>query len=732
MKIHGLWLGASLVTLAWCSAAAAQTTATRGAAAAPAATSDNQVAEVVVTADRRTTNLQTTAIAATVLSQDELQRQNVTSVDELQFISPSLAVNNFGQGNNIDIRGIGKGEHNSQTTTGVITYRDSLATFPGYIQEEPYYDVANVEILRGPQGTFSGQNATGGALIVQTQDPIIDGGYTGYVRAHYGNYNDVGAEGAVNLPISDTLAARVAFYTQHRDTFYNLTGLTKGDPDLNWGAMRLSVLWRPVDALKVVAKVDYGYLDNGGYFGDPMATKGTDHLFDIGYNGKSYALDTYLRAGLRADYTFVDGITFRSVTGYQYGRSGWKGDIDGTPVDAVRINEVVPVTIWSQEFNLISPTDKPLSWILGAYYSHSDYEFPYFDITSGGLNIDLIGQNLTHTYAAFGQVSYKLPHGFELQAGLRYSTWSTTNNGLYYIPQFGHLLDQTQHETETGDNVTGKVTLNWDIDEHNFAYAFVATGAKPGGLNTSLYAFPQVPIPAPFKQEYVTDYEVGWKSSMLDNHLRTQIGFYYNNFEHFQVIIPLPNDPIHTTEQNNPSKTVLYGFEASAQAVVGNLTVNANVGIEKSKLGTVYIYDPRLAAAGIPAPKPGACDLGTGPAAPNCTNLEGHPQTYAPDLTFNLAAHYDVLLDGGDVLTPSANFSYISGQWATLFDNPAAGDHLGPRQILGASLTWTHGPLQVMAYGTNLTDRRYISATVSPLRLAGAPRQYGISVMRRF
>ena len=732
MKIHALWLSASVLALGWSGVAAAQTAT--GAATPSGSKASNQVSEVVVTADRRTTNLQTTAIAATVLSQQDLQREGVTTVDQLQFVSPSLTVNNFGQGNNIDIRGIGKGEHNSQTTTGVITYRDSVATFPGYIQEEPYYDVANVEVLRGPQGTFSGQNATGGALIVTTQDPQIGGGYDGYVRAHYGNYNDVGAEGAVNLPVSDTFAARVAFYVQHRDTFYNLTGLTKGDPDLNWGAARVSLLWKPTDALRVSLKVDYGYLDNGGYFGDPMATKGTDHLFDLGYNGKTYAVDTYLRTALRGDYTLDNGVTFRSVTSYQYGRSGWKGDIDGTAVNAADINEIVPVTIWAQEFNLISPTTGPLSWIAGAYYSHSDYAFPYFDIgvPPGVINADLAGHNLTHTYAAFGQVSYKLPHGFEVQAGLRYSTWSTTNNVLYFIPQFGTLLNQDQHETETGQNVTGKVTLNWDLDDHNFLYAFVATGAKPGGLNVSLYAFPQVPIPAPFKQEYVTDYELGWKSSLLDNHIRTQIGVYYNNFEHFQVIVPLATDPIHTTEQNNPKATVLYGFEASAQAVFGDLSLNASLGIEKSKLGQVFIFDPRLAAAGIAAPAAGACSLTSGPAAPNCIDLQGHPQTYAPDLTFNLGAHYDIELASGDRLTPSVNFAYISGQWATLFDNPAAGDHLAPRQILGASLAWTHGPLVTTLYGTNLTDRHYIAAALSPIRLAGAPRQFGISFMRAF
>ena len=154
-------------------------------------------------------------------------------------------MNNFGQGNDVDIRGIGKGEHNSQTSTGVVTYRDDVPSFPGYFQEEPYYDIANVQILRGPQGTFSGQNATGGAVIVNTKDPVIGGGYGGYLLAHYGNYNDTGLQGAVNLPISDTFAARVAWNLEYHDTYYNISGPLQGNRDTNWGSGRVAFLWQP-------------------------------------------------------------------------------------------------------------------------------------------------------------------------------------------------------------------------------------------------------------------------------------------------------------------------------------------------------------------------------------------------------------------------------------------------------------------------------------------------------
>jgi len=731
MKIYTLWLSASVFALGWCGAAAAQTASSAPQDQAKAGT----VQEVVVTAERRSTNLQKTPIAATVLTGADLVKKGIFSVDQLQFVSPSVTVNNFGQGDDFDIRGIGKGEHNTQTGTGVVTYRDGVATFPGYFAEEPYFDVANVEILRGPQGTFSGQNATGGAVIVNTQNPVIGGGYNGYVQAHYGNYDDSGLQGAVNLPISDTLAARVAFNGEYRDTFYHITGLT-GDPNVMQGSTRISLLWTPTSSLKVLFKTDYDYLDNGGYFGDALVnpTTGklnpTSNMFNFANNYETYAVDQFVRSSMKVEYVAPDGITFRSVTGYQQGRTGWKGDIDGTALATPNyiISESADETLWSQEFNIISPDDKPISWILGAYYQHNQYYFPSFDIgvPPGGYDEDLKGYNNTQTVAGFGQVSFNLPAGFQLQAGVRYSAWSTTNNTLYYVPEYSPTLNQPQNASESGGNVTGKITLNWNLDSKNFLYAFIATGAKPGGLNTSVYNYPSpVAIPAPFKQEYVVDYEIGWKSRFFDNHIRTQVGAYYNDFQNFQVSIPLPNNPQFTTELNDPSPTKLYGFEASAQAVFGDFSVNGGLGLEHSSLGTFYAEDARVGVGGV-------CNQNTGPSSATCINLSGHPQTYAPAVTFNISAQYDFRLADGDKLTPSVNFSHISDQWATLFDNRAAGDYLAPRDILGASIAWTHADIVATLYGYNLTNDQYVAAVLPPIRLAGAPRQFGVSVMKTF
>ncbi len=190
---------------------------------------------------------------------------------------------------------------------------------------------------------------------------------------------------------------------------------------------------------------------------------------------------------------------------------------------------------------------------------------------------------------------------------------------------------------------------------------------------------------------------------MLDGHLRTQIGGFYDTFRNFQVIIPLPNNPRLATEQNDPRLTKLYGVEASAQAVMGDLSVNANVALQHSSLGTFYTQDPRVAVGGV-------CDPRVGPGTATCINLGGHPQTYAPDFTFNFQVQYDIHLNDRDVITPAVTFSHISHQWGTLFDNPAKNDRLDPRDILGASLAWSHGSFTATLYGYNLTNQHYVSA----------------------
>jgi iron complex outermembrane receptor protein len=752
---NGWYLAASALALAVCGAAQAQT-------AQPASSHDESatVQEVVVTAERRTVDLQKAPLSATVLTGEALQNKGVSVVDQLQFIAPNVTIDNFGQGIDFDIRGIGKGEHNTQTTPGVITYRDGLPTFPGYFGEEPYFDVAGVEVLRGPQGTFAGQNAIGGAVFVTTDNPVIGGGYDGYVQGQVGNYADVGAQGAVNLPINDTLAARVAFDGEARDSFYSLhtaSGApTPGAGDLRWGAGRFSLLWKPSDRLSLLFKTDVDYLDNGAIPGDPYTDRYADipgtttpnpfyrpSLFDIQSNAPQRARDEFVRSILKVDYQFDDGIVLRSISGYQLGNTAYKTDLYGAINPAGPITALNPYPglissdawtfadnlneeIYSEEINLISPDKGFFTWIVGGFAQSDTYDYlaPAFDNLVIGVppgspltEIAFSGHNPQRDLSVFGQVSFNLPAGFQVQLGGRYADTSTKNEFQYY--QFGVLLPDTQ--AASARNFSYKAALNWKVDNDNFLYAFVATGFKPGGLN-----FPVgLGLPAPFLPETVTDYEAGWKSSFLGGHVHTQVDGFYDDFNRFQVTIGYPAFPTFGFEVSDPSATRLYGFEASAQAVFGDLAFDANLGLTHSGLGAFYATDPRIVSV-LP------CDPQVGPASASCIDLKGHAQTYSPSLTFNFGVQYNFHLGGGDVLTPRVDYGHISPQWATLFENPALGDQLAARDIVNAQLAWSHGRYVVTLYATNLTNDQYVGALNSNLDFAGPPRQYGVRILKAF
>src|SRR6187399_1769908 len=155
--------------------------------ASQAANAQDGLEEIIVTAQRRAENLQDVPIAAAVLTGDMLAEKGVTNIVELQYAAPGFTVADYGSANVLNIRGIGRSAVDIELPSGVVVYRDGFPTFPGYFQNEPYYDIASVEVLRGPQGTFAGKSAAGGAILIRTASPEL-GQTNGKVDAEIGNY----------------------------------------------------------------------------------------------------------------------------------------------------------------------------------------------------------------------------------------------------------------------------------------------------------------------------------------------------------------------------------------------------------------------------------------------------------------------------------------------------------------------------------------------------------------
>ena len=720
--------------------------------------------QVVVTAQRRNEILSQAPVAASVLSGTELAEKGVVNADSLQFVSPSIVVNNFGEGLEFNIRGIGKAETSALATTGVITYRDGVPSFPGFFQGEPYYDVSNIQILRGPQGTVVGQNSTGGAVFVNTNNPVLGGGYNGYASASYGNYKDIGVQAALNLPMSETFAARVAIFNQRRDSFYTVIGPKGGAYTGNPGnvqqqAARISLLWEPTDRFSVLWKTDSVDLDMGAYIASKpqngfVTIPGTStpnptysDLFTVSANAPQEARDRFTRSILKLDYELDGGVKLRSVTGYAKGTSKWVSDFDATadgipargPWVAVPGNKTSYVnadeTQSSQEFNIISPDNQRVTWLLGAFAIRNAYDFPSPDGTFE-INYDTAlavgpyapyykyqfnGTVPQQSQAVFGQIGYAITPNLKLDVGAR-STNSSSSNTLK-INQVGTAIVQDQSTEEK--NTSYKVSLGWKVDANNYLYAVKSTGFKPGGMN--LQVAPGFPAD-PFGKETIESPEAGWKSNFADGkgHL-TMTGF-YNDYKGFQVSVAYPLAPTFPVIGNATGNTRVSGIEAEVDYKNGALTLDGGFSVVDSSLGQFYAVDQRF--LNVPA-----CNQNTGPASASCVNLQGRQLTYAPTLTYNVSAKYDMAVWGGKLST-MVNFGHVSEQWASLFQNTLYGDKLAERNILGAQLTYQKGGTSVTLFGTNLTNQQYVAAhwlvSSGNLDFAGPPRQYGIKLSQTF
>ncbi len=720
LRVRGCTL---IVGLSLASLAAAQAHAQEGRAPSCPSETDKSSAsdrEIVVTAERRTTKLMSSPLSASVLSQDDLRDRSILNLDSLQFAAPALTVSSYGGGNLVNIRGVGRTEVVTQASAGVPIYRDGVPTFNAYFSSaEPYFDIKDIQVLRGPQGTFAGQNSTGGAVFVRTADPSTTE-IGGYAQLGIGNYTDVQAQAALNIPISDTLAIRFAGDAEHRDGFYNYSGSFTGHPDrYARAAGRVGLLWRPSDRFEATVKVDYDYFDYGANTYAPIGSP--NDLFDVSSNTNLFAVDRFVRVGGTLSYTFGDGTILRSITGYQFGKTRQKSDSDGTDIGNLTLEYRATEEITSQEINLISPEDLPLRFVLGAFYSNSIVDLPVFEIDAPPLVIAIDSKLRRDNTAVFGHFSYDLAPGLEIEAGARFNHATVRQNLLTTLTFAGFPLGSTPGPATLPDDdeITGKIGLSWQVSNQHFLYGFVATGHKNSGLNTSIFS------PPSFEGEDVTDYEIGYKGNFLDNRLRFQASFYhydYKNYQFNQYDVMTRSAVI----RNVPGKSKSEGVELQLDGNFGSTAFNLAASYSTSKLASYFAVDPRNPPV-VGAPP---C-LASGPStSPQCLDLSGRRLPFQPKFTFSAGLQHRFDLRSG-TLTPRVDVAYLDNQYTTVFQVPTI-DTLAARTLVNAQLAYSAGTWTATLYASNLLDKHYVAAKLSGLRVAGAPRQFGLRVMKTF
>jgi len=700
----------------------------------------NTVGEVVVTASRTTENIQKVPAAVSALTGHDLEKKNVLQISDLQYATPSLSITNAALSQNVNIRGIGLSSGSPAVVPGVPIYLDWLLQ-PPIVTTNSFFDIGDVEVYRGPQGTFAGASSTGGAVFITSNSPTFTG-VNGNVEVWGGDYTDVGSRGAVNLPISDTLAARVAYNVERRDSFFRDIGgqttPTGGAFDtpgkLNEQDLRLSLLWKPIDNLSVLLKVGLSEKDTGGYDYRPIpgtfyAQFAPADLRTLNFDQPEKNNEKSNRDSLEIKYQLPDGITLRSVTGFQYNKvvDLYDSDASNGPPAQYEAQDVSerPIT---QEFNILSPDGSRLKWILGGFYWH--------DSIKVGIDLDTAGQ--PHTYvtiftektseAVFGRAQYDLTNALQLEVGGRYTHDVVKDGGQIQIgfPGLPPFVTIPNVGSYAGDNWTGKAALNYTLNDDNFLYAFASKGAKAGGSNGATN----------FLSETVWDYEAGWKTQLFHRKLKLQLDGFYNDYSNYQVdgII----DPATgTSGTGNTKGAIIKGLEAQGQARFGGLGIDFGMAWVDSKIGAVTLTNNLLLPGGGATNLGPQCAAGVPSNPPICFNyqpyfvsVEGRSNAYAPRWTYNLGAEYNFDLGRGASLTPRVDYSYQSTQWATLLERPT--DFLASRGILNARLTYAHRAYSLSAYVTNLTNKTYVSGQFGNDEFFGPPRQFGVRASYNF
>jgi iron complex outermembrane receptor protein len=725
MRSRALLCSPIALAAAWATQAAAQEAA------------QATLEEIVVTAQRRTENLQEVPISATALGRDQLAAKAVSRLSDLQTATPSLSITEAGITQSINIRGIGLASNSPNVTAGVATYVDGLFQ-PPIVQSNSFYDLASVEVLRGPQGTLVGSNSTGGAIFINSQNPLLKA-HDGYAEASLSNHEGRGLEAAVNFPVADDLAVRVAGFYRRRDSFAHDVGPFDNDAGkLDEMGARLGVLWR-TGPFQALLKVQYNDRDSGGY--DYRPVPGTEFAafrvgdirtlsFDTETDRKERAVST----GLELRYELPNGVVVRSLSGYQFKRIHNLNDVDASQAPLAANGDqsedyYAREEQYSQELNLISPTSGPFDWILGAYYQRNVIDVRIYDV-QGGFPTAIEPTNKRTTTGLFAQGNLELSPALELQVGGRISGYKASGDGAVVIgrgiPGFppGGLAVADLSGSHDDHRATGKVALSWKLAPGHLLYGFVARGYKPGGFNSQQ---------SEFGPETVWSYEAGWKGTFLDHRLRTQVTAFYNKYNDFQFNVVEPSTGFSGVE--NVASVTIKGIEAQVQGRFGALGFDANAAYVDSSLSGLTFVNTRILPSGTLGPQ---CPAGAPSTPPICFDYgpylqatRGGPNLYAPKWTYGFGVDYTFDLGDAGSLIPRVNYGYVGPQFNYIAYSPLT-DRMKGRGLLSTLITLRRGDWKAELYGTNLTNKKYVAGQLGNNEFYGPAREYGLRFGRTF
>ncbi|HVF15617.1 MAG TPA: TonB-dependent receptor [Steroidobacteraceae bacterium] len=701
--------------------AIAATIASAAHAQTPGATA--ALEEIVVTAERRELNLQEVPASATVLTADSLARQGIDNVIEIQQVAPAVAINTYNRSTFINIRGVGIAQSAPTSNPGVAFYIDGNFIPHEHFIAQSFYDIESIEVLRGPQGTLTGQNSTGGAVYVRTPTPDFED-LSGYVDLTAADYDWHRATGALNIPMGDVVAVRLAAMYDEKDSFTENIGPSPSEPGASESkGARATVRIKPSDGLTFDLRYEYFDLQSDY---NPVKNRRdavTSNPFIIEEDAISYLNQEGYRASAEARIDLGTSVQLRALTSYLDADNVDQADGDRTatalpqppPTNTGRVGYTdqgfeTSVT----EVNLLSIGDNPLQWVVGAFYM--DETTPTRVLRDNRNTVTLVQSNSTidteavnESRSVFGQIDWRLTDAFALDVGARYSEdeQEYTRNLIPGAPP-GCFPCTTTAES---DEVTGRVGLKFFASDDAMLYGTVSRGYKAGGNNLD----PRLGSFGPETNEVI---EFGAKTEILDGRLRVNGDVYYSIYDGVQLsaLTSVGAGPLLPNTLNGPEAEI-YGAELELQAQFGGFGFN---------FGASYM-ESQFSEAGL------VTDTQTNTNRPI---VEGQGMPFAPAYTLSAGVEYEFLF--GDMsLTPRVQASYLDEQYATPFKY--AETRVPSRTITDARLTFNpNDKLTIEAFCSNIFDKTYIAVQLQDASSAaggyifGAPRQYGARLKYSF
>lgn len=523
------------------------------------------IQEIVVTAQKRAENVQDIPIAVTALGAEALQSAGFDELADLTRLAPSLQISNFGPIAFVTMRGIGNENSTAGGDPGVALHFDGIYIGRPVGSLFTAFDTARVEVLRGPQGTLYGRNATGGSINYITTRPQSDFSASGDLT--YGSFDRKRARGVVNLPVGDGLSTRVVGFIERRDGFSEnaFPGRRDANDADNWG-VRGHILFEPTGS-NFSALLSATYIKSGGVgsqaelrepfpgtttgqnlAGPPIPgtnnylVNGVPVLNDLrpfreNENADQFQNNRFLLFSATLENDFGP-VTLKSITGYVETGFNSRSDHDFSPLPLAELLLTEDSKQFSQEIQLLSNNDSAFKWIVGGFYFHeeasrrSQFFGSRYDIIARGAGVvsgfDVGGDITSRSYAAFAQATYDISERFSLTGGLRYTNDRKrgTNSGFQFGP-----APYSGPVAASFDAFTYRLAADFDVTDDILVYASYSTGYKSGGVN-------QVSIPAltnpVYRPETVKAIELGLKSRLLERRLQMNLALYHNKYDDLQ------------------------------------------------------------------------------------------------------------------------------------------------------------------------------------------------------